>query len=315
MKKIIFLIFYTFLFSSFQYYDNLFLIPSNDIVDNIVLEDHSEIKVSNQKNIYNSNKIVAMLGSGILPGYSQYFINNQKTKGIFFLGFEILGWAGYMYYTNKAEKFKFDYQNYADQHWSFANWCDHYYDYDTPNNPFRDLFSNQESGEYSTINSGHGLEFYYDDEDGIRRYMKTNSSDFGEFYNQHDLDEDGNAELFVESRNLIMYKTHDFYEEVIKYDQFFTGWDDQEEIQRITNDWGADNATSPNKTYAKNIYDKSVENYKIQDWVVISIYANHVISMIDALIVSTISSDAASLSYNYNPTIDFHQAEIIIKLN
>ena len=78
MKKIIFLIFYTFLFSSSQYYDNLFLIPSNDIVDNIVLEDHSEIKVSNQKNIYNSNKIVAMLGSGILPGYSQYFINNQR---------------------------------------------------------------------------------------------------------------------------------------------------------------------------------------------------------------------------------------------
>ena len=138
---------------------------------------------------------------------------------------------------------------------------------------------------------------------------------FGEFYNQYDLDEDGNAELFVESQNLTISKTHDFYEEVVKYDQFFTGWDDQEEIERITNDLGADNATSPNKTHSKNIYNKSIDNYKIQDWFMTSIYVNHVISMIDALIVSSISSDTASLSYNYNPTIDFHQAEIIIKLN
>ena len=47
----------------------------------------------------------------------------------------------------------------------------------------------------------------------------------------------------------------------------------------------------------------------------ISIYANHAISMIDALIVSSILSDDMSLSYDYNPTIDFHQSEIIIKLN
>jgi hypothetical protein len=315
MKKIIFLIFYTFLFSSAQYYDNLFFVSSINAVDSLELEDYSEIEVSNQKYINNPNKIKAMLASGILPGSGQYFVNNQKTKGIIFSGIEILGWAGYMYYTNKAEKFKLDYQEYADQHWSFSNWCDHYYDYDTPDNPFRDLFSNQESGEYSAINSGHGLEFYYDGENGIRRYMKTNSSEFGEFYNQYDLDEDGNAELFVESQNLTISKTHDFYEEVVKYDQFFTGWDDQEEIERITNDWGADNATSPNKTHSKNIYNKSIDNYKIQDWFMTSIYVNHVISMIDALIVSSISSDTASLSYNYNPTIDFHQAEIIIKLN
>ena len=42
-----------------------------------------------------------------------------------------------------------------------------------------------------------------------------------------------------------MLKTHDFYEEIVKYDQFFTGWDDQILIQRSTNDWGQDNATSP----------------------------------------------------------------------
>ena len=64
---------------------------------------------------------------------------------------------------------------------------------------------------------------------------------------------------------LQMLKTHDFYEEIVKYDQFFTGWDDQILIQRSTNDWGQDNATSPNKKFAKSIYDKSVKNYKTKD--------------------------------------------------
>ena len=59
----------------------------------------------------------------------------------------------------------------------------------------------------------------------------------------------------------------------------------------------------------------SVRNYKIQDWVMSSIFANHAISMIDALIINAISSQKASLSYNYNPIINFHEAQLIIKLN
>ena len=98
----------------------------------------------------------------------------------------------------------------------FSNWCDYYYDYSDEDNPFRDLFSNQESGIYSEINSGHGLEFFYDDDDGIRRYMKTNTESFGLFYAQYNLDQNGLAEQFVIDRNLSMYKTHDFYEEIVK---------------------------------------------------------------------------------------------------
>ena len=316
MRKITVLILYSFLFCNTYYYDNLFFL-SNTInkTDNIDSQDSLKIEIAPETYKNNSNKIKAVLASAFLPGSGQYFINNQKTKSIIFAGIEILGWSSYMYYTHQAEKFKMDYQDYADEHWSFSSWCDHYYDYEAFDNEFRDLFSNEESGEYSAINSGHGLSFYYDDEDGIRRYMQTNTALFGSFYDDYNLNVDENAEEFVNEHNLSMLRTHDFYEEIVKYDQFFTGWNDQDEIERSTNDWGEDNATSPHKTHAKSIYDKSVKNYKIQDWVMIAIYANHAISMIDALIVSSISSNMASLSYNYNPTIDFHQAEIIIKLN
>ena len=105
------------------------------------------------------------------------------------------------------------------------------------------------------------------------------------------------------------------YEGIIKYDQFFAGWDDQNDPQRITNGWGDDNITSPNKSFAKTLYDNSVKNYKTQDSVMSIIYINHAVSMLDALIANTLSSNQLSLSYDYNSIINFHQAQLSVKLN
>lgn len=316
MKNIATLILFSLLLNNNNYYYNLFLF-SNEIneIKKMQLNDKIEGQPTKDFN-HNFNKIKPALFSSIIPGSGQYLYNEQKHKAIAFISLEIIGWIGYNYFTNKAEDYKLDYQVYADNHWSFSNWCDYYYDYDNPNNEFFDLFSNELSGEYSAINSGHGLEFSYENPniDGSRTYMKTNTENFGSFYNTNNLDQEGVAEEFVRETNLIIFRTHDFYEEIIKYDQFFAGWDDQDLIERSTNGWGADNATSPNKSFAKNIYDKSVKNYKIKDWVMTVIYANHVVSILDALIVSSIKSQNASLSYDYNPTLDFHEAEIIIKL-
>ena len=298
MLKIILFISFSFCFDYHLNQDIYLMNNSNDFENNIEFSS--------------SNKLKSALFSGIIPGSGQYFINKQKQKGIAFFALEIIGIASSIYFKNKAEKYKFDYQDYADQHWSFSSWCDFYYDYSDESNPFRDLFSNETSGIYSEINSGHGLEFFYDD-DGIRKYMKTNTEFFGLFYEEYNLDQNGVAEQFVDERNLQMLKTHDFYEEIVKYDQFFTGWDDQILIQRSTNDWGQDNATSPNKKFAKSIYDKSVKNYKTKDIIVNFIYANHAISILDALVFSGKSSKT-SLTYDYNPRLNFHQALISIKL-
>ena len=299
MLKIILFISFSFCFDYHLNQDIYLMNNSNDFENNIEFSS--------------SNKLKSALFSGIIPGSGQYFINKQKQKGIAFFALEIIGIASSFYFKDKAEEYKFDYQDYADEHWSFSSWCDFYYDYSDESNPFRDLFSNETSGIYSEINSGHGLEFFYDDDDGIRKYMKTNTEFFGLFYEEYNLDQNGVAEQFVDERNLQMLKTHDFYEEIVKYDQFFTGWDDQILIQRSTNDWGQDNATSPNKKFAKSIYDKSVKNYKTKDIIVNFIYANHAISILDALVFSGKSSKT-SLTYDYNPRLNFHQALISIKL-
>tara|TARA_Y100000589_G_scaffold307350_1_gene322943 strand:+ start:154 stop:1095 length:942 start_codon:yes stop_codon:yes gene_type:complete len=313
MIKLLLLISLSFCYES-DYFDNLQIFYTNKSLNIDFLK-----KINSEASFVHP-KLKSGLMSAIIPGSSQYFLNEQKSKGMLFFGIEILTVLSSMIYKNNAEDFKFLYQDYGDIHWSFSNWCDHYYDYNDQENPNIDMFSyyNEELDlyEYSPINSGHGLEFFVDHEtiEGSRIYFKTNTTGFGELYHNENLDQDGVAEQFVQDRNLQMLKTHDFYEEIVKYDQFFSGWDDQELIQRITNGWGADNATSPNKSYYKLLYNKSIKNYNIHNSLVTAIYINHVISMLDALIFSINSSSVTSLKYDYNPNLNFHQAQISIKL-
>ena len=56
-----------------------------------------------------------------------------------------------------------------------------------------------------------------------------------------------------------------------------------------------------------------LKNYKTKDIIVNFIYANHAISILDALVFSGKSSKT-SLTYDYNPRLNFHQALISIKL-
>jgi len=319
MKKIFILIIASILFSHNSYDESLFIL-SNNITE---AEDYSTQSYSG------ANKIKAMLYSGLVPGAGQHFVNSQTNKGIMFLLFELLSWAHYAHYTKRAENYKEQYQDYADQHWSFASWCDHYYDFDNLDNPFRDIFINLETDQYSPINSGHGFAFYYDDPDsGNRVLIHTNTQTFLDIYEgnslsgwddwDNDTNEDGiddSVASFVESTNLSVIRNHDFYEGIIKYDQFFAGWDDQNFAERITNGWGDDNITSPNKSFAKTLYDNSVRNYKTQDMFLTAIYINHAVSMLDALITNTLSSNQLSLSYDYNSIINFHQAQLSVKLN
>ena len=326
MKNIFILILSSLLFAHNAYNQSLITLSNNigEVEDNTT-ESYSGI-----------NKIKAMLYSGLLPGAGQYLVNNQKNKAIIFMGLELLSWAAYSHYTKEAENYKKQYRNYVDENWSFASWCDHYYDFDDELNypeqyEFRDIFINLEMDEFSPINSGHGFAFYYDDPNsGNRVLIHTNTQTFYGIYEGNTLkgwddlgyptdeNEDGiddSITSFIELTNLSVIKDHDFYEGVIKYDQFFAGWNDQNNPQRITNGWGDDNITSPNKSFAKTLYDNSVKNYKIQDSVMSAIYINHAVSMLDALIVNTISSNRLSLSYDYNSIINFHQAQLSVKLN
>ena len=147
MKNLIIFIFCSFMFGNSIYYQNLFNLSNTGYTEG-----------------YNTvNKIKSVIYSGFVPGSGQYFVNNQKTKGLLFLGIELIGWIAYSHYIEQAEKYRDEYQEFSLDYWSFASWCDHYYDFDNPDNhpndsdyhpeweQYRDLFSNEETGIYTAV--------------------------------------------------------------------------------------------------------------------------------------------------------------------
>ena len=134
---------------------------------------------------------------------------------------------------------------------------------------------------------------------------------------QSDTDELSTAEsaqAFYDNNQVVIKRDHNFYENISKYNHFFAGWDDHEGIYTYDNN-GYIVATSDNKSNYRSIYDKSVENYRIKNDFVSFIFINHFVSMLDALIISKISSNRTAMMINYNPRIDFYQAQLSIKLD
>ena len=296
--NIIFLLFISFLFSN--NFDNS-RIKFN--ANNIDIAETAQI-------IDTNNKLKATIYSALIPGSGQYFINEQKKKGILFFGLELIAWIGYFTYQDKAESYKADYQSYGNQHWGLTTWINHYYDWSNPDNEFFEIFANNEMQEYPDINEGsHHIDFSYIGDSGDIIFIRTNSEEFFALHENWD-------DNFEVQNEVIIIKDHHFYENIVKYNHFFAGWDDQDQITMEVNSNGYKTAFSPNKTAYRNLYNKSIYNYKVRDDVLSFIFINHFVSMLDGLVSNSNSnlSENFSISYDYNSTINFHQAKLIVKL-
>ena len=300
MKKITIFICLSFIFSS-------------DFLDSYSQEDFDNNKITNNNNYNLNNTLLSTFSSLFIPGSGQYLVNDDKAKGILFLGVEIVALAGYNYYLNKADDYKIEYQDYGNQHWNFSTWCSNYYNWDDIDNEFFTVFSNNESGVYSDIwEDSHHINFTYND-NGITRFISSSSSAFEDLYLSENLADSSLAQAFYDNNQVIIRRDHNFYENIAKYNHFFSGWDDHEEIYTYDNN-GYIVATSPNRSTYGLMIDKSEKNYKIKNNFVTFIFINHFVSMLDALIVSKISSNTTAMAINYNPKIDLYQAQLSIKL-
>ena len=296
--NIIFLLFTSFLFSD-DFDSSRIEFSANNM--NVMQESQS---------IDINNKLKATIYSAIIPGSGQYFVKEEKKKGILFFGLELIAWAGYFTYQDKAESYKADYQSYGDEHWELTTWVNHYYDWSNPDNEFFEIFANNQTQEYPDINEGsHHIDFSYIDDSGDRIFIRTNSEEFFALYENWD-------DSFELENEVIIFKDHHFYENIVKYNHFFAGWDDQDQITMEVNSNGYKTAFSPNKTSYRNLYNKSIHNYKVRDDILSFIFINHFVSMLDGLVFNSNNnlSENFSVSYDYNSTINFHQAKLIVKL-
>ena len=296
------------------------------LVASICYSKNNNYQILSNKNIlYNSidNNYVnrdinlslkALLYSSLVPGSGQYFVNKNKLKGIMMFGLEIIALYAYDYNETKANNFKKEYQAYGDIKWDFAYWCSNYNNWNDINNEFFEIFSNNETGIYHKISEdSHHLNFWYNNE-GINTFVSTSTNDFQDLYDEEGFSNFDNINNFTDNNGFVLEKDHHFYENIVKYNHFFSGWEDSDSIYLIINSNGYKTAFSPNKLTYRNYYDKSVKSYQYRDFFLNVIFINHFISMLDALVVSKILNNNLSLSFDYNSKINFYEANLSINL-
>ena len=152
-------------------------------------KDHYPI---NRDSVENSND--AMMRSFLIPGWGQIKNKDPLWKPAIFLGVELLGIYSFYNYDKKAELVRYDFESFADQHWTLETWY----------NNTKKIFPNK----WKEILIGtHKLE------------LNIN----GNYYYSDEL-----VSLLEKHQwpNIKVIRDRDFYENIGKYDQFVGGWDD-----------------------------------------------------------------------------------------
>ena len=234
---------------------------------------------------YSSKDILKSL---ILPGWGQYSRGDYK-KAFIFLTIESIAFGIYYNYNKKGINKDSLTKNFADEHWSFSNWITDYYNFENSN--FSYIFEREETASYKELwEGGHKIEFIYENQ-----YYTTGSA-FINFYNDI-LCTNGHGECNEQIFDSIeVLKDHHYYENIGKYDHFFTGWDDNEDIYEYKKSSGELLAMSPNKKQYRKDWEVSAEFNRIADYALYTIYTNHILSLLDILVFSKINKNS---KFNY----------------
>ena len=250
---------------------------------------------------YKNNSGVDVLKSAIFPGWGQYSSRNYK-KAAIFLCVESIAFGIYYHYNKKGVEKEKSTRTFGDQHWSFSTWVTDYYDFDHSGDlsDYRYIFTSEDSDSYKQIwSGGHKLEFTYNDE------YYTTGSNFESFYNDHLCPQGPGVNCNLDKMDSIkVTKDHHYYENIGKYDHFFAGWDDNDEIEEHIKESGEIIAMSPNKRKYRSDWELSSEFNRFADYALYTIYTNHIVSLLDILVFSKINKNSKfnyKLRTTYNP--------------
>ncbi len=243
-----------------------------------------------QLNYNNSYSGKDALKSIIVPGWGQYSSGDYK-KAFIFLCVESMA-LGIHYNYNKKGIEKEDLTKlFGDEHWSFSTWVNDYYEFAPggEHGTYSYIFEREENGSYEEIwEAGHKLGFIYDN-----KYY-TSGNNFEDFYNET-LCPAGVCNLDT-LNSIKVTKDHNYYENIGKYDHFFSGWDDNDQITEHVKESGELIAMSPNKQDYRTSWEKAAEYNRFADYALYTVYTNHILSILDILVFSKINKNS---KFNY----------------
>ena len=260
-----------------------------------------DINSSNNDNLVSPPSIdfKQALKSLIVPGWGQYVSGDHK-KAVMFFCIESIVVGAYYNYNIKGIREESKNEDFADSAWSFSNWVNNYYKWEN-DDEYSFIFEREDGEVYPEIwNGGHKIKFSYYGND----YETGN--EFEEFF-RNDLsckvDEVNQCDP-EKLDSIIVYKDHNYYENIGKYDHFFAGWKDIDDISEHIKESGEKIAMTPIKSKYRSQWELTAEFNRIADYALYAIYTNHVLSFLDILILSKINKKS-KLNYQlrtiYNP--------------
>ena len=218
----------------------------------------------------------AMFKSLLIPGWGQSQNKDDIWKTVAFISVEIAGIISSIQLTNKAENIRHDFEEYGDEHWTLERW------YNNSRLIFPNNWKNILVGTHKLSLNING-NYYFTDE----------LSNLIEIYRWNDIS---------------VIRDRDFYENIGKYDQFVGGWDDKydnpfdgkgnwytiqkENVESII--------LTKNKNYYRDLRHESNQLKHYSRYAVTTIMFNHIISGLDAFIVSNKKNNFPKIRLNYS---------------
>jgi len=218
----------------------------------------------------------ALFKSLLIPGWGQYQNKDDIWKTVAFISVEIAGIISSIQLTNKAENIRHDFEKYGDDHWTLERW------YNNSRLIFPNNWKNILIGTHKLSLNING-NYYFTDE----------LSNLIEIYRWNDIS---------------VIRDRDFYENIGKYDQFVGGWDDKydnpfdgkgnwytiqkENVESII--------LTKNKNYYRDLRHESNQLKHYSRYAVTTIMFNHIISGLDAFIVSNKKNNFPKIRLNYS---------------
>ena len=209
----------------------------------------------------------AMMMSLVVPGSGQFYVGN-KVKAAAFLGIDLIALLTWNKNAMEGEERTLAYQDTADLHWDFMRWLTTASYYQPP------IWEGIEIG----TDGSHQLEFFVDMDDDNRPEVFGNTKDHGDRLYQLISHPDSSAHVYVK-------KNHEYYENIGKYNQFFSGWDDADPYNAdiVERKSGTLIAKSPHRSRYLNMRDDANRFKQIASYAISAVMFNHVVSAVDAI--------------------------------
>ncbi len=217
----------------------------------------------------------ATLLSLVLPGAGQLYAG-RAWKAVLFLGVEAAAVSAWYSYSQQGVDQTGVFQQFAIEHWDFWDWLDTASDYQTGQ-------WGEGDGQIYVGPDGnratHQLEFFVDvDGDGKRE--PYNTKDHMSVLQPY-IDDHGIRSFVFVARN------HAYYENIGKYNQFFSGWDDADRNTSIDERKSGPIAFSDHRFDYLDQRDEANQLKRVAGYAVSALLFNHVISAVDAIFTAS----------------------------